>query len=174
MWNCIDEDLQKSDVSSAAQKLRRGSEGFFGMLCDSLKAPVTYKLTARWELGDFLPAAIGQYRKLLKRAKKVAQSWGDSDEFEMLNELNSTASQIFARCSAEQWAVNASVHYNAWTNFSQKDFQPVIEAFQDLYGLFTCSKCGGMLRVATVGIKPVSVRCSCGKVDWNLTEKGKT
>jgi len=174
MWNRIDEDLQKNDVSSAAAKLRRGSEGFFGMLCDSLKAPVTYKLTARWELGDFLPAAIGQYRRLLKRAKKAAQSWGDSDEFETLNELNSTASQIFARCNAEQWAVNANVHYNAWANFSQKDFQPVVEAFQDLCGLFTCGKCGGMLRVATVGIKPVSVRCSCGKVDWNLTEKGKT
>ncbi|HID29923.1 MAG TPA: chromosome segregation protein SMC [Desulfobacterales bacterium] len=174
MWSRIAEDLENNDVSSAAAKLRRGSEGFFGMLCDSLKAQVTYRLTGRWELGDFLPAAIGQYRKLIKQAKKAAQSWGDTGKFEMLNELDSTASQIFARCNAEQWAVNASVHYNAWANFSKKDFQPVVEAFQDLYGLFTCSKCGGMLRVATVGIKPVSVRCSCGKVDWNLLEEGKT
>lgn len=174
MWSQIGEDLQKNDVSSAAARLRRGSEAFFGMVCDSLNAQVTYKLTGRWELGDFIPAAIRQYRKLIKQAKKAAQSWGDTEKFEVLNELDSTASQIFARCNAEQWAVNASVHYNAWANFSKKDFQPVVEAFQDLYGLFTCSKCGGMLRVATEGAKPVSVRCSCGKVDWNLVEKGKT
>jgi len=132
MWSQIDKDLQKSDVSSAAAKLRRGSEEFFGMACDSLRAKVTYKLVARWELGDFLPAAIGQYRKLIKQAKKAAQSWGHIDKFEMLKELDSTASQIFARCNAEQWAVNTSVHYNAWANFSKNDFQPVVEAFQDL------------------------------------------
>ncbi|MBW1932807.1 MAG: AAA family ATPase [Deltaproteobacteria bacterium] len=173
MWSQIEEDLQKNDISSAAAKLRRGSEAFFGMVCDSLKAQVTYNLTGRWELRDFLPAAIGRYRKLLKQAKKAAQSWGDNDKFEMLSELDSTASQIFARCNAEQWAVNVNVHYNAWANFSKKDFQPVVEAFQDLYGLFTCSKCGEVLRVAAVGASPVSVRCNCGNVDWNLREKSK-
>lgn len=175
MWSQIEADLQKNDVPSAAAKLRRGSEAFFGMVCDYLKAQVTYNLAGRWELGDFLPAAIGQYRKLIKQAKKAAQSWGDNDKFEMLNELDSTASQVFARCNAEQWAVNANVHYNAWANFSRQDFQPVVEAFQDLYGLFRCGKCGGILRVATIGANPnpVSVRCSCGKVDWNLEEKSK-
>jgi hypothetical protein len=173
MWSQIEEDLQKNDVPSAAAKLRHGSEAFFGMVCDSLKAQVTYNLTGRWELGDFLPAAIGQYRKLIKQAKKAAQSWGEKDKFEILSELDSTASQIFARCNAEQWAVNVNVHYNAWANFSKKDFQPVVEAFQDLYGLFICSKCRGALRVATVGASPVSVRCNCGSVDWNLEEKGK-
>jgi hypothetical protein len=173
MWSQIEEDLQKNDVPSAAAKLRHGSEAFFGMVCDSLKAQVTYNLTGRWELGDFLPAAIGQYRKLIKQAKKAAQSWGNNDKFEILSELYNTASQIFARCNAEQWAVNVNVHYNAWANFSKKDFQPVVEAFQDLYGLFICSKCGGALHVAIVEASPVSVRCNCGSVDWNMKEKGK-
>jgi len=173
MWSQIEEDLQKNDIPSAAAKLRRSSEAFFGMVCDSLKAPVTYNLHGRWELGDFLPAAIGQYRKLLKQAKKAAQSWGKIDEFERLNELDSTASQIFDRCNAEQWTVNANVHYNAWANFSKKDFQRVVEAFQDLYGLFKCSKCGAILYVTTRGTPtPVSVRCRCGEVHWNLEEKG--
>jgi len=174
MWERIEEDLRKNDVPSAAGKLRRGSEEFFGMVCDALHAQVPYKLNGRWELGDFLPAAMRQYRTLLKQAKKSAQSWGDEDRFDMLEEIDSTVGPIYTRSGAEQWAVNANVHYNNWANFSQNDFRPVVEAFQDLYGLFVCSKRGGMLRLAMTGIEPVCIRCNCGEVDWNLTEKGKT
>lgn len=144
------------------------------MVCDALEAPVTYKLNARWELGDFLPAAMGRYRNLLKQAKKSAQSWGDKERFDALQELDSTVGQIYSRSQAEQWAVNANVHYNNWADFSEKDFRPVVEAFQDLFGLFLCGNCGGMLRLTKVGITPISVRCNCGKVDWNLTEKEKS
>lgn len=176
MWNQIKIDLQKNDVPSAAAKLRHGSEEFFGMVCDSLKAQIPYNLNGRWELGDFLPAAIGQYKKLLKQAKKAAQSWRHDEEFKMLSELESTATQIFTRCNAEQWAVNVNVHYNAWANFSSQDFQPVVNAFQDLYNLFRCSKCGGIFRVVITREKPnpVAVRCSCGKVNWNLEEKARS
>lgn len=174
MWERIEEDLQKNDVPSAAFRLRRGSEQFFGMVCDALQAEVTYKLSGQWELGDFLPAAMTQYRSLLKQAKNAAQSWGYKDRFDMLQELDSTVGQIYTRSNAEQWTVNANVHYNNWTNFLENDFRPVVEAFQDLYGLFVCSSCGGMLYLATTGKGPVAIRCSCGKVDWNLTGKGKT
>jgi len=174
MWERIEEDLQRNDVPSAAARLRRGSEQFFGMVCDALQAQITYKLSGLWELGDFLPAAMGQYRKLLKQAKNAAQSWDNKLCFEMLQELDSTVGPIYVRSNAEQWAVNANVHYNNWADFSEKDFRPVVEAFQDLYGLFVCSICGGMLYLATTGMEPVAVRCSCGKVDWNLREKSKT
>ncbi len=173
MWERIEEDLQKNDVPSAAARLRRGSEEFFGTVCESLRALVICKLSGRWELGDFLPAAMSQYRELLKQAKGSANSWNDRDKLEMLNEMGSTAITIFVRTQAEQWAVNANVHYNSWANFSEPDFRPVVEAFQDLYGLFVCSKCGGILHVATTGTKLEAVRCNCGKVDWNLVEKGK-
>jgi DNA repair exonuclease SbcCD ATPase subunit len=174
MWKRIEEDLQKEDVPSAAGKLRRGSEEFFGMVCDALQAQVTYKLNGRWELGDFLPAAMGKYHTLLKKAKKTAQSWGDENCCERLQELDSTVGQIYTRCGAEQWAINANVHYNNWANFSKSDFRPIVEAFQDLYGLFICSKCGGMLHLTTKGLTLVAVRCNCGGVDWNLIEKAKT
>lgn len=173
MWERIEADLEKNDVPSAAARLRRGAEEFFGMVCDSLQASVTYKMNARWELGDFQPSAMRQYRALLKQAKKAAQSWGDEERFDMLQELDSTVGPIYTRSNAEQWAVNANVHYNNWANFGEKDFRPVVETFQDLYGLFVCSSCGGVLRLAITGMTPVSVRCNCGKVNWNLIEKGK-
>jgi hypothetical protein len=144
------------------------------MVCDALQAQITYKLNGLWELGDFLPAAMGQYRKLLRQAKSAAQSWGDETSFDMLHELDSTVGPIYTRSNAEQWAVNANIHYNNWANFSEKDFRPVVEAFQDLYGLYVCSKCGGMLRLATSGTTHMTIRCNCGQVDWNLMEKGKT
>ena len=174
LWNRIQRDLNNSDVPAAAARLRRNSEMFFGMVCDALGAPVPYKMYGRWELGDLLPAAMGQYRRLLKKAKKSAQSWGDQERLDELNELNSQASQIFKRSNAEQWAVNASVHYNSWANLSPKDFEPVAETFQDLYGLFTCSKCGGLLRVARASGQTVAVRCNCGTINWNLAEKQKS
>lgn len=174
MWERIEEDLQKNDVPSAAFRLRRGSEQFFGMVCAALQAEVLFRWGGQWELGDVLPAAMRQYRSLLKQAKNAAQSWGYEDRLEMLQELDSTVGQIYTRSNAEQWTVNANVHYNNWANFSENDFRPVVEAFQDLYSLFVCSSCGGMLYLAATGKEPVAVRCSCGKVDWNLTGKGKT
>jgi hypothetical protein len=174
MWESIKKDLDNGDVSSAAQKLRRGCEGFFGHVCDSLHAEVRYKLDGRWELGDFLPAAMNRYRSLLKKAKIAAHGWGNQESFEKLQELDSTVGQIYSRCGVEQWAVNANIHYNNWANFSKNDFYPVMEAFEDLCALFVCRKCGGMLSLATKGLKPILVRCNCGVVNWSLVQKNES
>jgi hypothetical protein len=141
------------------------------MACDVLHAPVVYKSGGEWALGDFLPAAIGQYRTLLKKAKAASQSWGDQERFEQLQELDTVSKQIVARSQVEQWAINRNVHYNRWTSFSANDFRPVVEAFHDLCGLFQCSSCGGMLKVVYAGYTPASVRCNCSKVNWNLEKK---
>jgi recombinational DNA repair ATPase RecF len=171
IWTRIEKDLERNDVPSAAARLRRGSEAFFATVCDSLGARVRYRTSGRWELGDFLPAAVSQHKDLLKKAKRVAQSWGNKDELEKLNELDSVRSQVLARSNVEQWAVNANVHYNAWADFLREDFRPVVEAFQDLYGLFRCNSCGGVLYVTSNGPRFASVRCNCGKVNWNLEAK---
>lgn len=170
-WQRIDKDLKENDLPAASAKLRRGSEEYYSMVCDSLQAPVRFKLDGRWELGDLLPAAISQYRKLIKLAKKSANSWNQKDQLEDLNETNSIASSIFERSNAEQWAVNANVHYNNWTNFTRQDFQPVVEAFQDLYNLFLCSDCGTIFYVTQSGTVLTSMRCHCKKFDWNFIEK---
>jgi len=143
-------------------------------VCDALQVPVTYKLSGLWELGDLLIPAMEQYRELIKRAQKTAKSWDKNEDVLKLQNIDSTRSGIYKRTFAEQWAVNPNVHYNCWANFCEKDFRPVVEAFQDLCGLFMCSKCGGMLRLATVDRKPASIRCNCGEMNWNLVEKGKT
>jgi hypothetical protein len=173
MWIRIQEDLQRNDVPAAAARLRRGLEEFFASVCDALEALVTFKLNSRWDLGDYLPAAMGRYRSLLRQAKSAAQSWGDKERFDMLEEVDSTVGPIYARSGAEQWAVDANVHYNNWINFSKKDFRPVVEAFQDLCGLFLCSGCRAMLRVASTDGAPATLRCGCGKVDWNLVQKAR-
>jgi len=171
MWNRIEEDLQRNDIPNAAARLRRGSEQFFGIVCDALQVPVTFKLNGLWELGDFLLPTMNRYRELVKKAQKAASSWDAKESQNKFQEIDSIRSGIYRRTHAEQWAVNANVHYNNWANFSKNDFRPVVDAFRDLYSLFVCSSCGGMLRLATTGTTPVSVRCNCGKVDWNLTER---
>lgn len=79
MWERIEEDLQKNNIPSAAARLRRGLEQFFGMASDALQVPVKYKLDGRWELGDFLLPAMDYYRELLKKARKAASSWDDRE-----------------------------------------------------------------------------------------------
>ena len=168
MWDQIEIALREDNVPGAAAQLRRGSEEFFGMVCDALQVRVRYRLSGQCDLGDLLLPAMEQYRGLVKRARKAARSWGSNEDVLRLQEIDSVRSGVFKRTFAEQWAVNPNVHYNSWANFSKPDFRPVVEAFQDLYDLFVCSNCGGMLRLATIDRKPASVRCNCGKVNWNL------
>lgn len=172
LWDRIEEDLQKNDIPSAAGRLRRGSEGFFGIVCHAIKAQTTHKLDGRYDLGDLLPAAMKQYLSLLRKAKEAAQSWGDKNNMNMLKELHSVSSQIFGRSGVEQWAVDANIHYNNWTNFTKEDFRPVVEAFHDLHELFVCRKCGSTLHLVTKGrYSEEAFRCNCGEVNWNLVKK---
>jgi DNA repair exonuclease SbcCD ATPase subunit len=171
LWEKIEKDLANNDIPSAAAKLRRGSEQFFSEVCDALHASVRYKLNGRLELGDLMPAAISKYKEHLKSAKKAAQSWGNQEAIKSLSETDIRLGQINARTNSENWAVNASVHYNNWANLGEKDFRPVLEAFQDLHSAFTCSSCDGILYITTVGVDLDSLKCGCGEVNWSLKPK---
>ncbi|MHA1492235.1 MAG: AAA family ATPase [Promethearchaeota archaeon] len=171
IWEPIEKNLEKNDVPSAASRLRRGLEQFFGSVCNDLCIPVIYKLNGRYELGDFLIPAINEYRSLLKKAISSAKSWDNEELFDSLKNIDSTRGPIFSRTYAEQWVINANVHYNNWANFSVNDIRPVVEAFQDLCLLFLCPSCGGMLYLTKHNFKPVNVRCNCGTVNWNLIKK---
>jgi RecF/RecN/SMC N terminal domain len=171
LWDQIEASLDKDDVAAASHRLRRGAEEYFQSVCDALRAKVRYSLGARLELGDFAPAAMSRLRDLLKVSKKSANSWNAGEKLAALEEIESTAKQVFARTNVERWAINDTVHYNAWENLSATEFKPVVEAFQDLFDLFRCTTCGTMLRVETAGHFESTVRCDCGSVSWNLTEK---
>jgi len=171
LWDAITRALEKEDVPEAAFKLRRGSEDFFESVCDSLRAQVTYNSATQWQLGDWLLAAMAEYRALLQRAQRAARSWENNDAVAELAELGSIRKQVYTRTYVEQWAINASVHYNNWENMSREDFSPVVDAFKDLQDLFKCSTCGGLLQKLPEKGTPEIVKCPCGLVNWNLKQK---
>ena len=168
LWETIQAHLDEDDVNGAAFRLRRGSEDFFEGVCSALGAEITYNSGMQWQLDDWLPASMGQYKDLVRRGRRAASSWGDEDTVAAFNELESVRKQIYDRTHVEQWSINASVHYNHWAEMSKEDFLPVVDAFRDLQGLFECSFCGGLLeKVPRKGSLEVA-KCRCGKLNWNL------
>lgn len=166
IWGRIDNDLKKDDVSSASGRLRQNGEQFFAMVCDSLQAPVVYKFSGSYDFGNLLDGAVAQYGRLLAKAKKAAQSWGQDEEFQKLQEFDSIAKGIYERTNAEKWPINPTIHYNNWANLSKVDFQPVVEAIRDLYAVFVCTKCSKLLHVLMANGRQESIRCNCSQVNW--------
>jgi len=173
IWKDVKKALEENNVPEGAAKLRRGAESFFETICDALEAPVTYRQNRRWELGNFMPAAFGQFRKHLKSAKSAAQSWGDNEKMKEFQELDSMASQIYTRTLAEQWGVNSTVHYNEWANLTKNDFEPISDSFEDLFNLFMCQTCNGVVRLVKKGMTNEAIKCNCGNLNWNLVKKKK-
>jgi len=171
LWTKLDAALSKGDIPSAAARLRRASEEFFGNACNNLNAEVVYRQDGRWDLGDFISSAMSQYKKLLKKAKDVAQSYGEKGKCEELKQLDEARSEAFKCSQAEQWPINQNVHFSNWANFEEPDFRPVVEAFKELFALFECEECGSMLWVEGSAKTHSSVRCQCGKIFWNLIKQ---
>jgi len=166
-WEEIEKALSEGEVPEAARKLRPSLEQFFESAAEFLGAQVVYRSDGRWDLGDFMPAATKRLISLLKKATDAAQSWNHRDDMERLRELADDLGGVSARTQAEQWAVNANVHYNNWANMTKNDFGPVWQAFSDMCKMFVCSTCGGMLYVPNKR-DPDALRCPCGDVNWNL------
>ena len=168
VWEEIREDLEREKISEAAFKLRRNSEEYFEGVCDALGARLVYNSGTEWQLDDWLPSAMEQYKSLMKSAQRSASSWDDEDALVELRDLESVRKQIYGRTHVEQWAINSTVHFNNWENMSREDFSPVVEAFRDLYALFACSDCRGLLQLLPRKGSPEVVKCNCGKVNLNL------
>lgn len=180
LWDKIKEDLEKDDVPSAAHKLRRNAECFFENICDFLSAKIDYKGSHQWELGDYAFAAISAYKQYLKKTisqmKKTLEQEKQKESTELeaklkdLIELDGKSDKIIAKSQVEQWIINRNVHYNKWDEFSKPDFRPVVQAFKDLFGLFTCSSCGSIISISeSKGEMPKAlVSCNCGKIFWNI------
>ena len=171
IWEPIDKDLSRNDVPSAAAKLRRGSEEYFGLVCSNLQAPVKYKFSGQNDLGDLLSGALSSYKKYLKQAKNAARSWENYEELDKLKTIEDCSKDVFGRINVERWAVNPAVHFNEWADFTPQDFKPVVDSFNSLFSLFQCDKCGTILHLVMSGGNPEAVKCNCGSVNWNL--KGK-
>lgn len=171
VWDEIRKKIEDNEIASAAHQLREHLEFFFGNVCDSLAADVRYRIDGRNELGDFLNGAKSAYKNLLKKAKKSARSWDNSEAVEKFEEIESQANEIIQRTQMEHWGINENVHYNKWADFSKADFLPIVEAFQDFESSFRCSKCGGIISLNIKGITKTNLKCSCGEISWNLEVK---
>ena len=174
LWETIQAHLNLDDVHGAAFRLRRGNEDFFEEVCNALGARITYNSGMQWQLDDWLPAVMDEYRDLVRRGRGAAISWDDKDAVTTFDELESVRKQIYNRTYVEQWSINASVHYNNWENMSKEDFSPVVDAFRDLQNLFTCSTCGRLLEKLPRKGSPEVAKCPCGTVNWNLRQKPGT
>jgi len=98
-------------------------------------------------------------------------SWNQKEIIEGLAGRESNFGMLAERSKAEQWQVNAAVHFNSWDNLAKEDFEPVVKAFWDLLGGFTCADCGEYLHVSPDRETPESLRCECGKTTVNVRKK---
>jgi hypothetical protein len=80
VWGEIDGHLAKNGASQAAALLRHYLEHTSHEICHQLRARVEFRADTQFMLGDLLPPAIGQMRRLLKAGKNAAMSWGQKEE----------------------------------------------------------------------------------------------
>lgn len=171
VWSELDAYLAQDDVRSAAALLRHYLEYFSTEICDLLHARVEFRSDGRYELGALLPSAIGQMRRLLKRGKSAANSWGDKATLSKIEAIEKIFAGAVAETEVDNWQINPAVHYNAWANFVRKDFEPVVKAYRKLAEAFRCASCGGLFYLTLDGVEPDTLRCECTKTMINLKAK---
>lgn len=173
-WDRIAQDLAKDDVPGAAHKLRRGLESELPDLAEELRARVTYRGDAKYELGELLSAVSGRHNDWLKKAANSAASWNLADAKQRVVELKEARSKALLAQNAENWAVNALVHYNEWATMTKGDFGPVVKAWQEFLSLFRCTNnnCRSWISVTGFPGKENALRCQCGEYNLNLVPKG--
>ena len=161
IWTSIERDMAAEQVGAAAQKLRRWGEYFFASSCDLLGAAVPFHLDGSWNLGEVLLAAEAKLRRYLTRAEAGAR---DDETRTIVRARLDELQRAFLLTRAEQWVVNAEVHYNTWADLSPEDFRPVVQALQELAVSFVCPDCGAQLSL--VRGRPDVLQCRCANVLW--------
>lgn len=168
IWTEIDDALAKNDVSRAAGLLRRYLEYIATVLADNLRAKVEYRGDASYDLGDLWPPVTNRWRDRLMQGIKAAAYWGHSKED--LEKQFKEAEELIKKTNAERWAINKSVHFNEWENFTETEFREVSEAFKALLEHIRCSnpRCGGYPYLEPRKGSSEQLRCSCLTVNINL------
>ncbi len=173
IWTEIGTALDKDDVPRAAALLRRYLEYISAVLADNFRAPVEYRGDANYDLGDLLPSVTSRWRDRLSKGIKAAAHWGHDEAKAKLETMQDEAATLIQKTNAEQWAINKSVHFNEWENFTSADFKEVADAFRALLDHIRCSnpKCGGYPYLTPRKGSSEQIRCSCGAININLKAK---
>lgn len=173
IWAEILAALDKDDVPRAATLLRRYLEYISAVLADNLRAKVEYRGDANYDLGDLLPPILNRWKDRLNKGIKSAEHWGHGDAKDALDAKLAEAEALIQKTNAEQWAINKSVHFNEWENFTKTEFKGVGDAFKALLDHIRCQnpKCGGYPYLTPRKGASEQLRCSCGAVNVNLKTK---
>ncbi len=172
VWEEIEEAIKKNDIPAASSKLRRYLEYSMAVLAERLRAKTEHRADGQSDLGDLLPAVIGEWSALLKKGKDAAQSQGQTEVFCSLTAREGTFKELVVRSTLEKWALNRTIHYNPWAGLERNDFIPVVKAFREFLGAFECESCKGRPYVQPGhGLPPDTVRCDCGALFMNLKKR---
>jgi AAA domain len=171
IWDEIAAALGKGKVEAAAGALRHHLEYVSRHLADQIGATPQFRADGNYELGELLPSVLKRMKDLYGKAAEAAQSWGKTADKEAAGKRKALLSTSNAAISVEKWAVNKAVHYNEWANFGKKDFEPVVAAFKELLGCFSCETCESWVYVTPRGGAPESLRCACNAISLNLKTK---
>ena len=140
VWPEIDGALTNSDVPRAAALLRRYLEYIATVLADNLRAKVEYRGDANYDLGDLWPPVTNRWRDRLRQGVKTAAYWGNEAIKSELETRVEEAEELVKKTNAEQWAINKSLHFNEWENFTVSEFKGVADSFRALLEHMRCFK----------------------------------
>lgn len=170
IWTEIDAALTKTDVPRAAGLLRRYLEYIATVLADNLRAKVEYRGDANYDLGDLWQPVTNRWQDRLKQGVKAAAHWGHDADKSKLEGMLAEAEVLIRKTNVEQWAINKSVHFNEWENFTSSEFKAVAEAFKSLLEHIRCrnTKCGGYPYLEPRKGSSEQLRCSCLSINVNL------
>ncbi|WP_323760493.1 AAA family ATPase [Maricaulis sp.] len=173
IWTEIVAALDKDDVPRAAALLRRYLEYVSAVLADNLRAQVEYRGDANYDLGDLMPSTLNRWRDRLGSGIKSAAHWGHYQAKAELEAQLDEAKALIQKTNAEQWAINKSVHFNEWENFTKVEFQEVSDAFKALLDHIRCPnpQCGGYPYLTPRKGSSEQLRCNCGTINANLKMK---
>lgn len=118
------------------------------------------------------PSILKRLKDLCGTAADAGQSWGKNADRELAVNRKTSLSTSNGAMSVERWAINKAGHYNEWANLGTSDFEPVVAAFKELLGCFSCPDCASWLYV-TPRCTPEVLRCACNAINLNLKRKPK-
>lgn len=171
VWREIDDHLAQNNVRNAASLLRHYLEYLSKEICHRLRAQVVFRGDAQYSLGDLLPPGVKRLRGFLKDGIKSAESWGQVEKKASIEALLMSLNEASETSEVEQWQINTAIHYNEWENLNKTDFEPVVEAFKKLNGIFECDTCEELLYLIPERGKKEAIRCGCGSINVNLIKK---
>jgi len=174
VWTELERHLAKNEVRAAAGLLRHYLEHFAKEACDRLRASVEFRGDAQFMLGDLLPNATSSLGDLFKKAKAAANSWGQKDVVDRINDIEAAFGTAKTKTNYDNWQINTAVHFNEWADLKREDFSPVVTAFKSFTSAFGCPTCSEMYFVTPDRGKKESLRCGCGTLNLNLLAKSSS